>query len=56
MPATEVQEIVQMVFNMELLAISSMSEVRSKHKVCFRASLRFSKGFCASKNSNECET
>ena len=35
MPATEVLETVQLVVSMELLAISSMSEVRSEHKVCF---------------------
>ena len=40
MSATEVPEIVQLVFNMELLAISSMSEVGSEHKVCFVAFLR----------------
>ena len=34
-PATEVLETVQLVVSMELLAISSMSEVRSEHKVCF---------------------
>ena len=33
MSATEVPEIVQLVFNMGLLAISSMSEVGSEHKV-----------------------
>ena len=31
MSATEVPEIVKLVFNMEVLAISSMSEVRSEH-------------------------
>ena len=35
--ATEVPKIVQLVFNMELLAISSMSEFRCEHKVCFVA-------------------
>ena len=44
MSATEVPEIVQLVFKMELLA-SSMSEVRSDHKVCFGASLRHTKSF-----------
>ena len=39
-PATEVPEIVQLVFKTELLAISSMPEVRSEHKICFGASLR----------------
>ena len=39
-PATEVPEKVQLVFSMELLTISSMSQVRSEHKVCFGASLR----------------
>ena len=43
MSAKEVPEIVQVVFNMELLAISSMSEVGSEHKVCFGAFLRFTK-------------
>ena len=33
--ATEVPEIVQLVFYMELLAISSISEVKSEQKVCF---------------------
>ena len=33
-PATEVPRIVELVFKMELLAISCMSEVRSEHKVC----------------------
>ena len=37
--ATEVSEIVQLVFSMESLAIYSMSEVRSEHKVCFRTSI-----------------
>ena len=32
-PATEVPETVQLVFSMELLAISSMSEVRSEYKI-----------------------
>ena len=43
--ATEVPEIVQLVFNMELLAIYSMSEVGSEHKVCFGAFLRLTKVF-----------
>ena len=43
--ATEVPEIVQLVFNMGLLAISSMSEVGSQHKVCFGAFLRLTKVF-----------
>ena len=38
--ATDVPEIVQLVFNMEFLAISSMSEVRSEHNVYFGASSR----------------
>ena len=37
--ATEVPEIEQLVFNMASLAISSMSEDGSEHKVCFGASL-----------------
>ena len=45
MPATEVPEIVKLVFNMELVAISNMSEVRIDHKVYFRASLKHTKGF-----------
>ena len=43
--ATEVPEIVQLVFTMDLLAISSMSEVGSEHKVCFEAFLRHTKAF-----------
>ena len=43
--ATEVPEIVQLVFNMQLLAISSMSEVGSEHKVCFVAFLIHTKVF-----------
>ena len=43
--ATEVPEIVQLIFNMELLAISSMSEVGIEHKVCFGAFLRPTKVF-----------
>ena len=39
MSATEVPEIVQLFLNMELLAISSMSEVGSEHIVCFGAFL-----------------
>jgi hypothetical protein len=31
--------------NTELIAISSMSEVRSEHKFCFGASLRHTKSF-----------
>ena len=40
-----------MVFSMELLAISIMSEAGSKHKVCFGALLGLSKGFSAVKSS-----
>ena len=39
MSATEVLEKVQLVCNMELLAISSMSEIGSEHEVCFGAFL-----------------
>ena len=54
--ATEVPEIAQLVFNTELLAISSMSEVRSEHRVCFGASLRPTKGFLIAKKSpKECD-
>ena len=53
MTATEVPDIVHLVFNMELLAISSMAEVRSEHKVCFGASLRHTKGFWAAKKSHK---
>ena len=54
--ATEVLEIVQLVCNMELLAISSMSEVGSEHKVCFGAFLRLTKVFWAAKKSpKECD-
>ena len=49
MSATEVPEIVQLVFNIELLAISSMSEVGSEHKVCFGAFFKTYKGFLSSK-------
>ena len=51
MSATEVSEIIQLVFNKDLLAIYSISEVRSKHKVCFGAFLRLKKGFGATKKS-----
>ena len=44
MSATEVPEIVQLVFYMELLAISIMSEGRGEHKVCFGL-LKSHKGF-----------
>ena len=43
--ATKVPDIVQVVFNMELFAISRMSEVGSEHKVCFWASFTHTKGF-----------
>ena len=43
--ATEVPEIIQLVFNMELFAISSMCEVGSEHKVCFGVFLRVTKVF-----------
>ena len=43
-------------FNPELLAISSMSEVRSEHKVCFEASLIHTRGCWAAKQSpKECD-
>ena len=45
----DVLELVQLVFNIELLAISSMSEVRSERKVCLWAFLRFTKGFVSIK-------
>ena len=44
-PSTEAPETVKLVFSMELLTISSMSEVRSEHQVYFWAS----KGFLSSK-------
>ena len=50
MSATEVPEIVQLVLNMELLAISSMYEVGSEHKISFGAFLRHKKGFEHHKN------
>ena len=50
-PVTEVPQIVQLVSNMELLAISSISEVRSEHNDYFRTSLRHTKGFLRSKKS-----
>ena len=43
--ATKVPEIVQLVFNIEFLAISSMSEVGSEHKVCFWAFLNHTRVF-----------
>jgi hypothetical protein len=43
--ATEIPEIVQLVLNMELFAISSMCEIGSEHKVCFGAFLRLTKVF-----------
>ena len=43
--ATEVPEIVHLVFNMELLAISSMCAIGSEHTVCFGAFLRLTKDF-----------
>ena len=56
MSATEVPEIGQLVFYMELLAISIMSEVRSEHKVCFEASLIHTKDFSAiTKSTKECD-
>ena len=50
-PATEVMETVQLFLSMELLAMSSLSEVRSEHKVCFGAYLRLKKGFKAVRKS-----
>ena len=44
-PATEVQETIWLVFSMEILAISSMSEVGSEQKFSFGTSLRLTKGF-----------
>ena len=44
-PGTEVPETLRLVFSMELLAISSMSEVGSEHTVCFGASFRLTKSF-----------
>ena len=43
--ATKVLKVVQLFCNMELLAISSMSEVGSEHKVCFGAFLRLTNVF-----------
>ena len=55
-PATEVSEIVQLVLNRQLLAISSMSEARSEHQICFMAFMRHTKGFRAVKKSlKECD-
>ena len=48
MSATEVMEIVQLVLNTELLATSSMSEVRSEHKVCFGGFLKTYTGVLSS--------
>ena len=50
-PATEVPEIIQLVFGMELLPIYSLSEAGSEHEACFGASLRLTKGFKAVKKS-----
>ena len=50
MSATEVPEIVLLVFIMELLAISRISEVLKEHKVCLGDSLRHTKGFKQHKN------
>ena len=46
-PATEVPKTIWLVFSMELLATSSMSEVGSEHKVWFGASLRLINDFWA---------
>ena len=40
-PSTEVPETIRLVLSMELLAISSMSEVRSEPKVWFRSGYIF---------------
>ena len=50
MSSTEVPEIVQLVLNMELLAISSVTEVGSEHTVCFGAFLELTKVFEHQKN------
>ena len=47
MSATEVPKIVQLIFNMELLAISCMCKVGSEHKVYFVAFLRLNKNWPA---------
>ena len=44
-PATEIPEMVQLVFGMELLTIYSLPEAGSEHRVCFGASLRLTKSF-----------
>ena len=44
-PTTEVPEIIQLVFGMELLTIYSLCEGGSEHNVCFGAFLRLTKGF-----------
>ena len=46
MPVTiSLWQILELVFNMDLIAISNMTEVRSENKACFRASLKHIKGF-----------
>ena len=51
MSATEVPEIVQLVFNKELLAISSMCEIGSEHSL-FGGFLETYKGFLSSQKIN----
>ena len=50
----EVPQIVQLVFNTELLTISSMSEGRSEHKACFGASLKIHRVLSSKKSPKEC--
>ena len=44
-PATEVPQMVQLVFGKELFTIDSLSEAGSEHYVCFGASLILTKRF-----------
>ena len=50
--AAEVMKKLQLVCNMELLVISSMSEVGREQKVCFGAFLRLTKVFLSSRKIN----
>ena len=55
--ATKVLEIEELVFNMEIIAISSMCEVEREHNVCFWAFLKLTKVFflAGNKSPKECD-
>ena len=53
MSATEVRKIVQLVFNMELLATSNMSEVESEKKSLFWGFPKTYKGFLKNQKITE---